>query len=261
MKISCVQMDMLLAQPEANFQRAEELILQALADTPDVVVLPECWNLGIYYGEDLKQLCDREGQRTKAFLGAMAAKYRVNIVSGSIYDLRDGLVYNTALVFDRTGACVASYDKTHLFTHGGEHLYCTPGDHLCRFTLDGVDCGIVICYDIRFPELARSMALEGMDILFVPAQWPKSRIELLTALAVARAVENQMYVVSCNSGAPSEKSHRGGHSAIVDPLGMVLAEAGEQEEIISASCDLSVINNIRTSINVFADRRPDLYKL
>ena len=75
----------------------------------------------------------------------------------------------------------------------------TPGDHLCRFRLDGHDCGLVICYDIRFPELTRTLAVQGMDMLFVVSQWPRARISHLRALTVARAIENQMFVVCCNS--------------------------------------------------------------
>ena len=88
----------------------------------------------------------------------------------SVANARGGRVYNTACVFDRNGELLCAYDKTHLFTPMGEDDYYTCGDHLCCFTLDGVKCGIIICYDVRFPELTRSLALQGLDMLFVVSQ-------------------------------------------------------------------------------------------
>lgn len=261
MQISCIQMDMLLAQPEKNFAHAEELIRQAASAHPDVIVLPETWNTGFFPKENLHTLADQDGAEVKRRLGALARECDCNLVAGSVANVRNGKLYNTAMVFDRSGACVAEYDKTHLFTPMGEHHTFAFGDHLCRFRLDGVDCGILICYDIRFPELARTLALAGMDVLFVVAQWPVARIGHLRTLTQARAIENQMFAVCCNSCGRAEDTIYGGCSSIVDPWGQTLALAGEKEEIISASCDLDVIEGIRTSINVFADRRPELYHL
>ena len=256
MKISCLQMDMQLGCTEENFLHAEKLICDAMAAEPDVIVLPETWNTGFFPKENLKSLCDRDGQQVKARIGALAKKFRVNIVAGSVSNLRDGKVYNTCLVFDREGTCIATYDKTHLFTPMGEDRYYTPGDRLCRFTLDGVSCAVVICYDIRFPELARSLAVPGLDVLFVVSQWPKERISHLRSLTVARAIENQMFVVCCNSCSPPF----GGHSAILDPWGETIALTSENEQILTADADLTILENIRKSIHVFRDRRPELYR-
>ena len=88
-------------------------------------------------------------------------------MAGSVANRKGGGYYNTAYVFDRTGAVVAEYDKTHLFTPSGEHQSFRPGSHTCRFTLEGRSCGLIICYDIRFPELTRTLTLEGVDLLFV----------------------------------------------------------------------------------------------
>ena len=199
MKATCIQMDMLFAQPEENFAKAKRLIREAMASGPDVVVLPETWNTGFFPKERLSELAERDCARVKRELGGLAAELGVNLVAGSVANVRGGKVYNTACVFDRAGNCVAEYDKTHLFTPMGEHAYFTPGDHLCRFRLDGHDCGLVICYDIRFPELTRTLAVQGMDMLFVVSQWPAARIGHLRALTVARAIENQAFVICCNS--------------------------------------------------------------
>lgn len=261
MKVTCIQMDMLLAQPEENFAHAEELIAKAMEEAPDVLVLPETWNIGFFPKEDLIALCDRDGQQVKSRMGALAKKFSVNIVAGSVGNVRDGKVYNTAMVFDRQGDCIASYDKTHLFTPMGEDDYFQKGDRVCRFQLDGAQCGIIICYDVRFPELTRTLTVPGLDMLFVVSQWPKVRTFHLRSLTTARAIENQMFVVCCNSCGTAGETVYGGNSAVIDPWGETLALAGEKEELLTADCDLQILQNIRGSIPVFRDRRPELYKI
>ena len=261
MKVACLQMDMLLAKPEENFSHAAELVKRAMKDKPDVLVLPETWNTGFFPRENLQALCDRDGSRVRQVFGALAERYQVNIVAGSVSNVRGSKVYNTAMVFDRTGACIASYDKTHLFTPMGEDNYYTPGDRLCTFVLDGVKCGLIICYDVRFPELTRSLTVPGLDILFVVSQWPKVRTFHLRSLTTARAIENQMFLVCCNSCGTAGQTVYGGNSAIIDPWGETVALAGETEEILTADCDLQILANIRGSIPVFRDRRPSLYKI
>ena len=259
MKVTCIQMDMQFGKPEANFAHAEDLIRQAMKDSPDVLVLPETWNTGFFPKEDLALLADKDGKTVKEKIGAVAKEYGVNIVAGSVANLKNGKVYNTAYVFDRQGNCIASYDKTHLFTPMGEDDYFEKGDHLCRFTLDGVSCGLIICYDIRFPELTRSLTVPGLDMLFMVSQWPNIRTFHLRSLTTARAIENQMFLCCCNSCGKAGQTQYGGNSAIIDPWGETIALAGENEELLSAECDFSILQNIRTSINVFADRRPELY--
>ena len=261
MKLSCVQMNMAFARPEENFRRAEALVRQAAEGKPGVIILPETWNTGFFPREDLASLCDRDCAQTRMVFGALAKELGVNLVAGSVANARGGRVYNTACVFDRTGSLLCAYDKTHLFTPMGEQEYFTPGDHLCRFELDGVPCGILICYDIRFPELTRTMALEGMDLLFVVSQWPAARNAHLRTLTTARAIENQMFLACCNSCGTAGETIYGGRSVILDPWGKELASAGAQEQILTADCDLSVLHGIRTSINVFRDRRPELYRV
>lgn len=259
MKVSCLQMNMKLGCPEENFAHAEQLICNAMKDTPDVLVLPETWNTGFFPKGNLAELSCKDGDEVKSRIGALAKQYGVNIVAGSVSNVRDGKVFNTAMVFDRDGQCMAEYDKTHLFTPMGEDDYYTCGDHLCCFTLDGVKCGIIICYDARFPELTRSLALQGLDMLFVVSQWPKERIFHLRTLTTARAIENQMFVVCCNSCGTAGKTVYGGNSAIIEPFGKTLALGGENEEIITADCDIEIPSDIRSSIPVFRDRRQELY--
>ena len=258
-RVACVQMDMRLGAVEYNAAHAEELVRAAAErEHPGVVALPETWSTG-FFPENLSGCADHSGARTKERFSRLARELHVNIVAGSVADEREGKFYNTAYVFDRAGSCVASYDKTHLFTHSGEHKFFTPGGAVCRFSLEGHDCGLIICYDIRFPELTRTLAVQGMDLLFVVSQWPEKRAMHLDTLARARAIESQAFLALCNSAASDTACS--GRSALIDPWGETLAQAGGGEEIIAADLDFSVISGIRSSINVFRDRRPELYRI
>ncbi len=261
MRVTCIQMDMAFAAPQENFARAEALLREAVSsEQPDTVVLPETWNTGFFPKENLPQYADDNGAQTKSLFSALAKEFNVNIVAGSVANRKADGIYNTAYVFDRRGACVAEYDKTHLFSPMQEDNFFQKGDHLCRFTLDGVQCGILICYDIRFPELTRTLTVEGLDILFLVSQWPTVRLAHLQLLTAARAVENQMFTVCCNScGTAGETVYAGG-SQIVDPWGTILARAEGKEQLLTADLDLSILDNIRNSIHVFRDRRPELYR-
>ncbi|MBQ2834370.1 MAG: carbon-nitrogen family hydrolase [Clostridia bacterium] len=259
MKVTCLQMNIKLGVPQDNICHASELIRTAMVTNPDVLVLPETWNTGFFPKENLPDLCDRDGEMVIERIGALARQYHVNIIAGSISNMRNGQVFNTALMLNREGECIASYDKTHLFSPMGEDVHYTHGDHLCLFSMDGIQCASIICYDIRFPELARILALKGANILFVVSQWPRERIFHLHSLAAARAIENQMFVVCCNSCGTAEGTVYGGNSVVIDPSGKPLAIAGETEEAISANIDMQRLSHIRDQIPVFRDRRPDLY--
>ena len=260
MKISCIQMDMQCAKPDENFARAQQLVRQAAASAQaDVLVLPETWNTGFAPGKIDPALADEDGARTREVFSPLALELRVNIVAGSVANRRNGRLYNTAYAFDRAGQCVACYDKTHLFSPMGEGDVFEKGASLTRFTFDGARCAAIVCYDLRFPELVRTLALPGLDVLFVVSQWPESRLLPLSVLSQARAIENQMYVALCNSCGEAYGTRYGGHSAIIDPLGTVLAEASGAETIVTAEADLISLEKIRASIPVFRDRRPELY--
>lgn len=261
MKVSCLQMNMELGNPAKNFQGANRLICKAMEGNPDVLVLPETWNTGFFPKDTLREMSCKDGAEVKEHIGSLARQFGVNIVAGSVSNVRGDNVYNTAFVFDRQGSCIAQYDKTHLFTPMGEDAFYTAGDHLCRFTLDGISCGLIICYDVRFPELVRSLALPGLDMLFVVSQWPKVRTFHLRTLTTARAIENQMFVACCNSCGVAGDTVYGGSSAIIDPLGDTLALAGAEEEILTAECNMDILAQIRGNIPVFRDRRPELYSI
>lgn len=259
MNVCCIQMDVRFADPAHNFARAEALLRRAAKKKPDVILLPEVWNTGFAPRKIDPALADENGARTKALCSAIAREYGVNIVAGSVLCRKPGGVHNTSFVFDRTGACIAEQDKTHLFSPAGEGEQCQSGAAIEPFSLDGVPCGVMICYDLRFAELARALALSGAKVLFIPAQWPKQRVSQMLLLLRARAVENQLYAALCNGCGSADGVTSGGHSAMINPLGEVLARAGSNERTIFTALDLAAQERIRSEIPVFLDRRPDLY--
>lgn len=262
MKISCIQLDMEFESVEKNYSHAKELIRETVKkEKSDVVVLPETWSTGYYPTENLENFCEKDGDRIKADFSALAKELNVNIVGGSIANIRNGKIRNTAYIFNRNGDVVGDYDKTHLFTPMDEHKYFDFGDKLTAFELDGHKCGIIICYDVRFCELVRTLALQGIEVLFMVSQWPDKRVNHLLTLTSARAIENQMFVACCNSCGKANSTVFGGHSQIVDPWGEVLARADANESVITAECDFSIIKGIRESINVFNDRKTQIYEI
>ncbi len=259
MKITCIQLNSELGNPDANFTNAAEQVEAAAQSGADVIVLPELWNVGFFPEKGLSDMALGAVDRVMSELAPIAKRYRCNLIAGSVADNRDGKVYNTGLVIDRSGECIAKYDKTHLFTPMGEHEHFSSGSSVCRFELDGVPCALIICYELRFPELIRDHALSGAQILFMVSQWPQTRLLHLQTLTAARAIENQLFFAMCNGCGVAGQTKFAGNSMIVNPLGAVLAQACDRQTVITAQCDLSIMHDIRQSINVFNDRRAELY--
>ena len=246
MRVSMVQFKPTLGNVESNFERADRLIERALADRTDVIVMPELWSTG-YYPTPLNEFADPDGQRSKAFLSRAARLNGVNIAGGTVLVNDEGKFFNRSYVFDREGKIRAEYDKVHLFSMAGENEIFTSGERLSIFELDGVKCSTVVCYDIRFPESLRRLALEGVELMFVPAAWPMKRLEHWRILNRARAIENQMFVAAVNSG---------GHSLAIDPWGEILVECNAGDEVLTVELDLEIKKTIGRTMNVFADRNP-----
>ena len=242
MKISILQFKSELGNIDKNFETAQKLIDDA--KNSDVIILPELWTTG-YYPEPVENFADIDGKRTAEFICAAAVKNNVNIIGGSIIAQVDGKIFNRCIVSDRHGKIVATYDKTHLFTFADEGKVFTAGKNFSTFELDGVKCGVAICYDLRFPEFIRKLALNGIEILFVPAAWSLKRLTPRQILTKARAIENQIFVVFANSAGKSE---------IINPLGEVIAESNIGEEILTADIDLNFRADVIAKMNLLADR-------
>lgn len=262
MKIAAIQMNVDFASPQKNFIACKQQIINACKnDKPDVIVLPEMWNTG-FYPKNLEDLADVEGQDTKNLLSELSQQHNVNIVGGSVSTKKGDHFYNTSYIFNREGHLVAEYNKIHCFSYMNEDNFFSSGDKVVSFELDGVLCGIIICYDLRFTELVRTLALSGIEILFVPAQWPLKRVNHWKILNTARAIENQMFVVAVNSCGQAEDIQFGGHSMIIDPWGDLLASALNTEPaVITHILDMQLVKSIRNTIDVFKDRKPDIYKI
>ncbi|MCP0887875.1 carbon-nitrogen family hydrolase [Ligilactobacillus sp. WILCCON 0076] len=262
MKVALIQIDIKRGDTEVNYAHALEMMRQALAieKKPDVLVLPEMWNIG-YALKQLSQKADVDGTETKRILQEFAQKNDVNIVAGSVATNKAGKFYNTNYVFSRNGQIINDYDKVHLFGLMQEDRFISSGTQRSNFNLDEIPASAVICYDIRFPEWLRTLMAQGSQILFVSAQWPVPRIKQWEILLQARAIENQAYVVAVNRVGDERRDSFNGHSMVIDPLGNIVVQAkSEAEEIVYADLDLEQVAKVRGVIPVFNDRRPELYR-
>ncbi len=265
LNIAVIQFDIKAGHPDHNFAEVERQLERAAALTPkpDVIVLPEMWNTG-YALEQIGELADPNGERTKRVISAFSAKHGIHVVAGSVASGAADGVRNTIYAFGRDGGLSSEYAKLHLFRLMNEEKHLLEGDRVGELSIDGQQAGMMICYDIRFPELSRRLALQGAKLLFVPAEWPHPRLHHWRTLLQARAIENQMYVIACNRvgtdhGADGKTTSFFGHSMIIDPWGEVLVEGGEEEAILAASIDLDKVDTVRRTIPVFEDRRPSHY--
>lgn len=259
MKISVIQMEVTVGNIEANIAQLKTRLSKfAPNDMPDVVVLPELWTTG-FYPTPISDYADENGDHIKSILSALSKQYRLNIVGGTVITKNNSGIYNTCHCFNREGVLSTVYSKTHLFSPMGENEHFTPGNDTAVFSIDGIKCGLAVCYDLRFPEFIRKLAMEDISILFLPAAWPKRRLAHWRVLSQARAIENQMFVVTANCAGRQPTMKCAGHSAIIDPWGEFMAEAGEEPAVLTAELNLDVQREIREKLNVFADRRPELY--
>lgn len=242
MKISIVQFKSALSAVDENFSAAERLI--EAARNSDAILLPELWSTG-YYPAPVENFADKDALRTTEFLCAAAKKFSVNIIGGSVIVQSDGKIFNRCLVVNRRGELAAAYDKTHLFSFADEDKVFCAGNKVVTVELDGVRCGLAICYDLRFPEFMRRLALAGAEIFFIPAAWSLKRLTPRRILTKARAVENQVFVVFANASGISE---------VVNPRGEVVAESGRGEEILPVDIDLNERVAVLREMNLIADR-------
>lgn len=264
LKVALIQLAVEEGKVENNRKRVMDKIKDVMEKNKnvDVIVLPEMWNTG-YDLKNLLDLADEEGYPSVVYLQEIAGKYGVNIVAGSIADKRkvEGKtkVYNSSYIINRQGEVIERYDKVHLFRLMKEEKFLESGNRTVTFDIDGVKCGVVICYDLRFPEFIRKISLEGIKVLFVPAQWPVPRENHWRLLNVVRAIENQIYVIGVNRVGRQENTVFPGKSMVVDPWGEVEVELEDKEYNLCHTINLNKIEKIRRYLPVYEDRRPDLY--
>ncbi|MCR2823750.1 carbon-nitrogen family hydrolase [Lederbergia panacisoli] len=257
-KIGCIQMDIAFGDPQQNFIAAEQWFEKAAKEQCSIVVLPELWTTG-YDLTRLDEIAHEEGKDVLQFLQEQAKKYKFHIVGGSVAKKAEGGVKNTMYIIDKEGKLVHEYSKLHLFQLMDEHLYLQAGQDEPTFTIDGEEAGSFICYDIRFPEWLRKSVVNGAKALFVVAEWPTPRLDHWRILLQARAIENQCYIIACNRVGSDANNEFAGHSMIIDPWGTIIAEGSSKEELLLSEINLQEIDEIRSRIPVFDDRRPKFY--
>ena len=261
--IALLQTDIVFCDPEANFRNVEPLFREAMnADIrPDVIVLPEDWSSGFsdkMFHEMEKHVEPLDGPSV-TFLKNLAKEFSVWVVAGSISTKFEDGMRNTTFLINRNGEVVGDYSKMHLYSDMDEDVPFLHGDKTEVYDNELGRLGFMICYDIRFPELARTYALKEADILVVTSDFPNPRLIHWSTLLISRAIENQMFVVACNRVGESPMGTYCGHSMIINPWGDVLAEGGDGQEIVTGSIDYTETPKVRDLIHVFNDRRPQSY--
>lgn len=255
--LALAQMDIITGRSEVNLERARNLAAQAREAGADLLLLPELW----LHGYDLEQAsrwAASLGEDGFAQMSALAREYGLYL-AGSLLERHDGGISNTAVLYGPDGALLGSYRKVHLFRLMQEHLYLTPGDRAVLCPTPWGPVGLAICYDMRFPELFRAMALAGAVLFLVPAQWPVRRLEAWLILVRARAVENELFIAACNRVGRDGDVLFPGRSCVVDPWGNTLVEGDDREGLLIARADLGEIRKARRYLTVYEDRRPEAY--
>ena len=254
-RAATIQFNITLGEVDNNLRQALAGLRKVHDQGAQLVVLPEMWSTGYDY-KHLPSLAEQTPRVIEALRQASAELGMV--VVGSLPEKEGEKVFNTAYVVDR-GRLAASYRKLHLFSTMGEDRFLAAGNKTLVVPTAAGRLGVAICYDLRFPELFRKLALEGAEILCLPAEWPKPRQEHWRTLLRARAIENQLFVVATNCCGIQGKLDFFGMSMLLAPRGEVLAEAGEAPTELVATFDFEEMSNYRYQIPCFRDRRPEVY--
>lgn len=238
---------------DVNIMKALSLVKRSLQVEANLVVLPEVFNTGFFpHNYELVEDLEKELE----FILKLSQQKDIVIVGG-VAEKENDKLYNTAIVIHQ-GKIIGKYRKTHLFPLTSEKEYFTPGNELKVFDTPVGKMGIMICYEIRFPEIARKLTKMGAEMLIAIAEFPPQRIEHWIALLKARAIENQIYVIGVNCVEGDMKYP--GKSILVDPLGNTIVEAGNLQEVIMADIDLSMVEEVRKKFPFLNDLREDVVK-
>ncbi|MBT0665029.1 carbon-nitrogen family hydrolase [Geobacter pelophilus] len=254
-RAAAIQINIQLGDIDANVTRVREAVAAVAGQGVQLAVLPEVWSSGFAYRE-LTELAQRTPELVEE-MGRLSAEYNMVLV-GSLPEPDGDKVCNTAYLMDK-GQLVGKYRKIHLFSLMNEDRSFTGGDRWLVADTSVGRIGVFICYDLRFPELARRLALEGAEIIVVPGEWPKPREEHWRTLLRARAIENQLFVVAANCCGMTGKLDFFGMSMIIDPKGVVMAEGGYEPAAIIADLDFEDMYKWREQIPCFRDRKPQCY--
>ncbi|WP_240377413.1 carbon-nitrogen family hydrolase [Bacillus piscicola] len=263
MKLAMFQMDIIPGEPSENCKKVATWAKEAATvHQADAIVLPELWTTA-YTLEALADLAVEENNDTiLSFLQEIAATHQLTVFGGSYAAKTKNGVVNRAVVITKDGETAEMYDKIHLVPMLQEPSYMAPGKQLPSLLHhQDMKAAVSICYDLRFPELFRPLAVDGANLFVIPAEWPAARARHWETLLTARAIENQAFVAGCNRAGSYNGTEFAGRSMIIDPLGNTVAKASnDQEETIVADIDFKLTAETRKNIPVFSSREPSLYR-
>ena len=269
MKVAAIQMPTVEDKTE-NIRTAGKYIEKIKTESPDFVVLPEMFCCP-YQTENFPVYAEKEGGPSWQAMSDYAREYQIYLIAGSMPEIDEaGNVFNTSYIFDRNGNQIGKHRKAHLFdinVKNGQYFKesdtLTPGNHATVFDTEFGKMGVMICYDIRFPEFARRMVLLGAKMIFVPAAFNMTTGPAHWELSFrTRALDNQIYMVGC---APARDVSAGyiswGHSIVTDPWGRVTGMLDENEGILLAELDMDYEEQVREELPLLKSRRKDIYQL
>jgi predicted amidohydrolase len=259
-RIGIAQLDCWAGEVQTNCGKIRSMAQRAADAGCNLLVTPEYSDIGGNSQAIQEHATDWDGPHFE-FLKQTAAKTGVTLMCG-LSERCENECFNTLAVINRAGELTARYRKIHLFAtapfHEDKHV--GSGDEIVLVDVDGLLIGLMICYDVRFPEMARALALKGAQLLVIPAAWPHPRQDHWRLLTKCRAVENQLYVAAANMVGDHGSVTFCGHSALIDPLGTAkCCGSGTREELIIGDIDPSFIEETRAGIRVFDDRKPEVY--
>ncbi|WP_317855011.1 carbon-nitrogen hydrolase family protein [Chakrabartyella piscis] len=268
MKIALVQMNV-VATPKDNLAHAKELLQEAKNLGADIAVLPEIFICG-YNNACFPEHAQPENSPFMEEMAKMVGELGIYLVAGSIPELDGDLIYNTSYVYNPQGEIIAKHRKMHLFdidVKGGQYFkesdVLSPGDTFTTFATPWGKMGLMICFDIRFPELARLLTLDGAKGIFVPAAFNMTTGPAHWELSFrARAMDNQVYMAGVSPARNTEASYVAyGHSISTSPWGDVIHQMDVTEGVAIVEWDLEQVDRIREQLPFLSGRRRDLYEL
>jgi len=261
MKIAAAQIACTPGDLEANLRTIKDFASRAKDFGVELIVFPEMIDTG-YSMPVIQKHASSWTEGAVPQLQEMAKQFSLAIIAG-VSDREGPRIYNGQVFIDAGGNIRAKYRKTHLVTAAplDERPLFAAGDTFASCKLDKFNLGLTICYDLRFPEICRALAVEHSANVFVNSSaWPLPRLDHLRILALARAIENQCYLVLANRVGTDDGVTFCGTSVIIDPYGVIVAAASaDREELIQAEISEEVINSVRGRMAVFDHRRQDLY--
>lgn len=266
-KLAMCQLRTELSQTE-TLVKAEKFVAEAAQNGAQVVVLPEMFNCP-YSREYFKKYASLGHEETVAAMSRWAKDNGILLIGGSIPETEDGKIYNTCFVLDKIGEVIARHRKVHLFDvdipgmRFAESATFSPGSDVTVFDTEFGRMGAAVCYDVRFPELHRAMAVRGAEVVFLPAQFNLATGPKHWELALrSRAVDNELYFIGASAARYEGFNYEcWGHSTVIDPYGDVVATCDETEQIVYADIDLNRVDEVRRRLPTFLRLRRDVYSV